>query len=131
MNQSEMKQKVDALANAALAKGLREPEASVHVKSYQAVPSILLCWKDKSRDFESAYKSFVGDTLEGSFLAANNYVESLPTPEQAKLNEFMACLGKVIDLGKTNGIEVEFLNPLTATMKRLSENALTFQKSAA
>lgn len=131
MKQSEMKHKVDALANAALAKGLREPEVSVHVKSYQTAPSILLCWKDKSRNFESAYRSFTEDTLEGSFLIANEYVENLPTPEQAKLNEFMACLGKVIDLGKDNGVDVEFLNPLTATMKRLSENALTFQKSAA
>ncbi len=131
MEQSEMKHKVDALANAALAKGLREPEVSVHVKSYQTAPSILLCWKDKSRNFQSTYRSFTEDTLEGSFLIANEYVENLPTPEQTRLNEFMALLGKTIDLGKDNGVDVEFLNPLTATMKRLSENALTFQKSAA
>jgi hypothetical protein len=36
-------------------------------------------------------------------------------------NEFMAQLAKVIDLGRENGIDIAYLNPLYATMKRLSE----------
>ena len=36
-----------------------------------------------------------------------------------------------IDMGRANGIDVAFVNPLTETMKKLSENALTYQKAAA
>lgn len=130
MNQSEMQKRVDAISAAMLAKGLREPGVSVHVKANEA-PCVLIGWRDKSRGYESAYLSFHEDTLHASLLAAEEHAANLPTPEQTRLNEFMALLGKTIDLGKDNGVDVEFLNPLTATMKRLSENALTFQKSTA
>ncbi|WP_391564592.1 hypothetical protein [Sinorhizobium meliloti] len=46
------------------------------------------------------------------------------------MKQFMGALANVIDLGKDNGIEVEFLNPLQATMKKLSDNILTDQRAA-
>ena len=50
--------------------------------------------------------------------------------EQAKLNDFMSALGKVIDLGNQHGIEADYLNPLVASMKKLSENIITDQRAA-
>lgn len=46
---------------------------------------------------------------------------------QRTLRAFMEKLGDVIDLGKSEGIEVSFVNPLVETMKRLSENIITHQ----
>jgi hypothetical protein len=39
----------------------------------------------------------------------------------------MGQLGKLIDAGKSGGIEVDYLNPLLDTMKRLSENVITYR----
>lgn len=39
----------------------------------------------------------------------------------------MGQLGKLIDAGKTDGIAVDFMNPLLDTMKRLSENVITYR----
>jgi len=61
---------------------------------------------------------------------ARKFIAELPTAEETKFREFMGALGNVIDLGRKNGIEVDFINPLTETMKRLSENALTDQRVA-
>ena len=58
---------------------------------------------------------------------AFSLINSLPSAEDAKRQQFMASLAKVLDLGRDNGIEVDFLNPLTETMKRLSESAITYQ----
>jgi hypothetical protein len=71
-----------------------------------------------------------GDTLEAKTDAADVFIAAMPTPEENRRNEFMAQLAKVIDLGRENGIDIEYLNPLSATMKRLSENALTDQRVA-
>jgi hypothetical protein len=47
------------------------------------------------------------------------------------MKEFMTALSDVIELGRQNGIEVDFVNPLVDTMRRLSENILTDQREAA
>lgn len=52
---------------------------------------------------------------------------ALPSAEQAKLNNFMGKIGKLIDAGKSEGIDVDYLNPLIDSMKRLSENVITHQ----
>jgi hypothetical protein len=50
----------------------------------------------------------------------------LPAEERDRA-EFTRLLANAIDKGRSIGIEVDFLNPLTETMKRLSENAITYQ----
>ena len=64
-------------------------------------------------------------TLAEQFDAADAFVAAMPTAEETKLQDFMSALGNVIDLGRTNGIDVAYVNPLTETMKKLSENILT------
>ena len=54
-------------------------------------------------------------------------IEALVSIEDAKRNEFIAAVGRLIGQGKEIGIDVEFLNPLTEMMTKLSTNIITKQ----
>lgn len=78
-------------------------------------------------DWEKEYQHFFGDSFEQCVGKAEAFIMALPSAQQASLHAFMDKLGKLIDVGKSEGIAVDFLNPLLDTMKRLSENVLTYQ----
>jgi hypothetical protein len=61
------------------------------------------------------------------FTQAEAYIANLPTIEDAKRDAFIAAVGRLIDQGKDIGIEVDFLNPLTDMMTKLSSNIITHQ----
>lgn len=117
--------RVDDLSRAMLAKGLRNPDAQFHLQAHVA-PCVFMQWgiyNEPDYQVEVLRDPDVDELLATAFAL----IESLPSPEEAKRQQFMSSLAKVIDLGRENGIEVDFLNPLTETMKRLSENAITYQ----
>lgn len=135
MNADEIQSRLDTLAKAMTAKGLREPEARCSFVS-QADSYVYLKWKDVTKlatnPYQSdEYKHFNKMGLEQAFHEATIFVDELPSLEEARMTQFMGALGKVIDLGKDNGIEVEFINPLTKMMKKLSDNILTDQRAKA
>ena len=121
--------RVDDLAAAMVAKAMVAPQAELHLTS-QKQPGVFLRWTDKSQTYNSASEWLPAATVAEAFDAAVAFVANQPTAEQARLHEFMRALGKVIDLGKQNDIAVEFLNPLVASMKTLSENIITDQRAA-
>jgi hypothetical protein len=61
------------------------------------------------------------------FAQAEAYIANLPSIEDAKRDAFIAAVGRLIDQGKEIGIEVDFLNPLTDMMTKLSSNIITKQ----
>jgi len=133
MDSKDIQQRVNALSKAMLAKGLREPSATLRFECNAEV-SVYLRWKDvtKPDSFYSSgeFQHFDGSTPEQVMDNAAAFIEGLPSAEEARMKQFMGALANVIDLGKGNGIDVEFLNPLQATMKKLSENILTDQRAA-
>ena len=62
---------------------------------------------------------------------ADAIIAGLPSIEEARMAEFTNLLAQTIEMGKAHGIDVQFVNPLTEAMKRLSENALTHQPERA
>lgn len=136
MDSTEIQNRVDALSKAMTAKGLREPVASTSFESHKVEASVYLRWKDvtkvsdRSSYLDYSYEFIKGKTLIEAFDKADEFVAALPSADEAKMKQFMGALANVIDLGRTNGIEVEFMNPLQATMKSLSENVLTDQRAA-
>ena len=54
-------------------------------------------------------------------------LKKLPSAKDENTRAFMRDLGKLIDNGRKIGLEVEFMNPLVESMKRLSENIITHQ----
>lgn len=126
MDSTLIQKRVDELSNAMVAKGMSRPRAELDFGSHEE-PNAYLAWTVIGEYGSEARKSefIYGDDLPDIFRKASAFISEQPSAEEAKMNAFMKALGGVIDLGNRNGIEVDFLNPLVETMKRLSENALT------
>lgn len=118
---------MDSLARNMLAKGLRNPTAQVHIESHVA-PCVYMRWGIYGQGDEG-HELIRDPDISQAITDAFAFVKSLPSAEEAKRQQFMTSLGKLIDMGRENGIEVDFINPLTETMKRLSENSLTYQST--
>lgn len=132
MNVEEIQAKLDALIPVMLGKGMREPKADATIKANEE-PYVHLGWKSRKEGLyggDSAYSFHNAASIEEAFRKADVWLSDRPDAETAKLNEFLAAIGSVADLGKELGIDAEFVNPLLVTMKKLSENALTFQGEA-
>lgn len=128
-----MQEQVNKLSAAMVAKGLRQPRAEFKIGS-NVEWVILLAWKP----FSAHDDVYVSDTYEwirggteGEMLAkADTFIAALPDAEQHRRQEFLTALGNVIDLGRQHNIDVEYVNPLVASMKKLSENVITDQRAA-
>lgn len=114
------------------AKGKVRPVANLQIEANASV-SLHLNWMkaDSSREWDRNYEVFVGANADEAIGKAISFINSLPDAKTARLHEFLGQLGRVIDSGRSLGIEVDYLNPLTETMKRLSENILTHKRGAA
>lgn len=109
-------------------KGKVKPAVSFELEANAGI-CIQLRWQKFGtyRDFENEYEWCKGGTFDEALANAVKFISDLPSAEQAKLQDFMGKLGRLIDIGKSEGIPVDFVNPLIKTMKRLSENALTYK----
>lgn len=125
MNEEQMQAAVDQLMLDMMAKGLRKPEAMIWVRSGQS-PQAYLSSGDYGVDAWSEVTC--GETVGEAIEHARAIIAKMPDAKTRQMQTFMAALGKVIDLGRDNSIDVDFLNPLTATMKALSENIITDQR---
>jgi hypothetical protein len=132
MDTTAIQKRIDKMPAAMSAKGLYLPEAEF-VLNANGNCRVALRWYKSAEDkeyYRSSAEWFRGGSIADQLDAADQFIAGLPSKQETQFREFMGALGNVIDLGKSNGIEVEFLNPLTETMKRLSENALTDQRAA-
>lgn len=121
---------INPLSAKLLAKGKANPFAKLEVEA-NARMSILVSWKKygASSDWDKEYHHFFGDSFDECLSKTEAFIAGLPSAEDARLHAFMDKLGKLIDVGKTEGIAVDYLNPLLDTMKRLSENVITYKPS--
>ena len=126
MNEHEMQAAVDQLVKDMLDKGLRKPRAMAWIESGKQ-PCAFLRSGEYGEPAHLAYSKFA-PTVAEALDAARAIIAAMPDAETTRLNNFMGALGKVIDLGRDLGVDVDFINPLTATMKRLSENVITDQR---
>lgn len=110
------------------AKGKVNPSVEFQIEA-NARMRIIIRWKKYGAvsDWESDYNVLSGESFDECMQKADELINALPSAEQARLEQFMNKLGKLIDIGKDEGISVDFLNPLLDTMKRLSENVITYK----
>lgn len=110
------------------AKGKVKPEVFLQIEANARITLHMnWCKGGTYKDWDRHYECFIGDTAEETIAGAIQFINDLPDAKTARLHEFMGQLGKVIDSGRDLGVDVDFLNPLTETMKRLSENIVTYQ----
>lgn len=113
------------------AKGNRSPDVRFEIRANANV-NLTIDWvkPGAQNDWDRAYHLFNGDTFEEALGKATAFIADLPDADTSRLRDFMGRLGNLIDHGRSLGIAVDFLNPLTETMKRLSENVITHQPKA-
>jgi len=109
-------------------KGKVNPNVDFHIEA-NARMHITVKWKKYGAvsEWEQDYNVFAGSDFADCLSKAKALIAGLPSAEQARLEGFMNKLGKLIDIGKDEGVSVDFLNPLLDTMKRLSENVITYK----
>jgi hypothetical protein len=132
MDAAIIQKRVDDLSAAMLAKGLRQPVAEFWFKA-NAEPTIYLKWKsgiDRGHYGAGDKYEFISGPINSVFEEAAAKIAAMDDPDQAKLKDFLFALGSVIDLGNQHGIEADYLNPLVASMKKLSKNIITDQRAA-
>lgn len=129
MTVADLQRRVDPVPAAMSAKGLREPRAEVTI-SANSEPRGYLAWKDKRKTYGDAYEFMRGKSVADVLAKMEARIAKLPTPEETRMKEFMTALSDAIELGRENGISLEFINPLTEAMQRLSSNILTDQRAA-
>lgn len=114
------------------AKGKVKPSVSFEMEANAGI-CICLKWQKFGtyREWDNEYEWCRADTFEEALAEAVKFIDGLPSAEQAKLQEFMGKLGGLIDAGRSEGIDVDYLNPLVDTMKRLSENVITYKPQVA
>lgn len=122
---------IDTMPAMLSVKGKSRPDAYIALNS-NAGAHLTLRWvkTSKADDWDSKYQSFTSKPIAELVADAFKFIQGLPDAETARLHDFMGQLGNLIDVGKDLGIQVDYLNPLTETMKRLSENVITHQPSA-
>lgn len=64
------------------------------------------------------------DGFESLLEDTEAYINGLKSVAEIQKEAFIASVGRLIDQGREIGVEVEFLNPLTAMMEKLSSNIL-------
>jgi hypothetical protein len=113
------------------AKGKVSPEVTMMANA-NANLCIHIAWvKVGGRPYDRECEVFSADTFDEALTKTIAFISALPDAKTARLHDFMSQLGRVIDSGRDLGIEVDYLNPLTETMKRLSENIITHQPECA
>ncbi len=125
MTDDEIQWAVNTILADMVARGLRSPQCTAMIAA-EATPSIYLHWDEDGCTYGRTELG-QGDNIADALQNAKEVLEAIPPKADRDKAEFARLLANAIDKGRDIGVEVEFLNPLTETMKRLSENALTYQ----
>jgi len=111
-----------------LVRGLERPDCTAMFQA-EKTPSIYMHWDEYGTSYGRTELGH-GETIAEALESAKEIINGIPLKELRDKAEFTRMLADTIDKGRAIGIEVEFLNPLTATMKALSENIITDQREA-
>jgi len=107
--------------------GYASPQVAIHINWLSSPFCVRI--EHKSAQGVAGQSEFLrGDTIEEAIKKADEYVAELPSVEEARMRDFTHALGRLIDQGREIGVEVDYINPLTKMMEKLSENCLTDQR---
>jgi hypothetical protein len=127
MNEEEIKSALDGIVKQALAKGMKQPDATFRVRTAVEEYSIEVTYYTDEHDEKAGeykWKWLHGATAREALSAARDFVASYPSIEERRRATFTRALAKTIELGKAQDIDVKILNPLVELMEKLSANAI-------
>tara|TARA_R110000868_G_scaffold12098_5_gene58624 strand:- start:10034 stop:10435 length:402 start_codon:yes stop_codon:yes gene_type:complete len=127
MNAAEIHTAMKAIEATISDKGYYAPCASFKVNWVGYDLTIHLEYKSSSwANVKSEFiHAKIEDGIEGIIAEAVKHVSEIASIEDQKRNDFITAMGRLIDQGRDIGMEVEFMNPLTEMMGKLSTNIIT------
>jgi len=127
MNTDDIKTDISILTQTIADKGWREPNVELTITA-DRFRLLLQAKHPISDDYkDNLWEVCGGDDYNEAWRKAHEYITTLTTTEEAATDAFRKALARTIETGKQVGIDTDFLNPLIAQMKRLSENIITDQ----
>ena len=126
---SEMQDRIAALDAALIEKNYSFPECGLTIEGSGPVN----IWIKTGRHGEAdrVFDGIEGDDLEGAFESAGRFVDRLEDMADHKKKQAVKQFGRAVDGLRDAGIEAKFVDPLSDTLKAMSENLLTHQPEAA
>jgi hypothetical protein len=120
---------VNGLIQQMLSKGLIKPESDFRIVA-NSESHISTSWEKAgaARTWDREYVYHHGP-FDRALAVAQTAIAALPDLTERNKAAFLEKLDEVIALGRKTGIDVNYVNPLIETMKRLSENIITHQKA--
>jgi len=121
MYSDDIQNRLNAMSKALLTKGKSRPTIRITMRSDEG-PSLTV--QTGEYGVNEKLEFIRGNSIDEMLDKADAFIANLPDAEEARRHEFMTQLAKTIELGRANGIDVEFVNPLIEQMKKLSANAI-------
>ena len=127
MNATEIKDALKAIEYTISDKGYYDPRATLKVNWVGYDLTIHLEYK--SSTWASVKSEFIHTDIEvgidGIIEKAVRHVAEIESIDDMKKKDFITAMGRLIDQGREIDIDVDFLNPLTEMMGKLSTNIIT------
>jgi hypothetical protein len=128
MNTAELLSNAKRLENKILDKGYVSPSVTLKINWLSDDLSASMSYQSSS-DYASAKQIFPRASLEDGWepiiKQMDDHIDALISVSEAKKKDFITAMGRLIDQGRDIGMEVEFMNPLTEMMGKLSTNIIT------
>ena len=124
MNASDILHEITRLEKLLTNKGFTAPKIEISVGFSTRELTANISYKAGS---EVQYKFIHLEALDGfeSVISdTEDYINGLKSVAEIQRDAFVASVGRLIDQGREIGVEMEFLNPLTTMMDKLSSNIL-------
>lgn len=125
MRLEEIQTRITGLNAALIEKGYAVPDCDLTITGSGDVSVWVKCgyYAKEGRIFESFDAATIGAALN----AADKFIATLESMADYKKKEAVKSFGRAVDGLRAAGIEAEFVDPLSDTLKAMSENLLTHQ----
>ena len=128
MNAAELLSEAQRLEKKILDKGYIVPSVTFKIHWLGDDLSASMSYQSSS-DYASAKQIYPSASLEDGWeliiSRLDNHIDALISVSEAKKKDFITAMGRLIDQGREIGMEVEYMNPLTEMMGKLSTNIIT------
>ena len=125
MNATDILRAITRLENLLTNKGFTAPKIEISVGFSTRELTANIAYKAGGSTEYQFIHIEADDGFEALIQDTADYIYNLKSVAEIQKDAFIAAVGRLIDQGKEIGVKVDFLNPLTALMDKLSTNILT------
>lgn len=128
MNLKAIQERITALNEALIEKNYRLPDCDLTITG--SGDASIWIKVGHHGDADCIFESIEGGELESVFEAADRYIDRLEDMADHKKEQAVKQFGRAVDGLRDAGVDAKFVDPLSDTLKAMSENLLTYSEAA-